>query len=348
MSRTAEDFLQEIAARPDDDALKGVYADWLLEQGDPRGEFIALQLKGQRSDEERSREATLIKQYADRWIPDEIFINLERTSLEFEKGLLAGCRFIGRSESSLQASIAHVVWSTVKRISSAPAVLIHSCPRIEQLVDVDEYTVEELAAKGRPFNALSVLGVHMSAHAPLERAFASSVFPAVRELRLGLTRGAPRPLSPAELLDEMVQDLRSGVRELEPDHLTWLFKSSVGRGLRRLVLHTGWVNLQQWLPMLARVEVPEVQLTPMLFGVIGNPNDWHVRFLATRPGEFRSVQIFPGAEMSAAFSEDPVRELLATAPRGYFEKLSLPEGLGWQSVRKLPCFERAELSRVLP
>ena len=39
----SEPFLQEIVAAPDDDGPRLVYADWLEEQGDPRGEFIRLQ-----------------------------------------------------------------------------------------------------------------------------------------------------------------------------------------------------------------------------------------------------------------------------------------------------------------
>jgi uncharacterized protein (TIGR02996 family) len=38
------DLLAAIVAAPDDDAPRMIYADWLSEQGDPRGEFIALQL----------------------------------------------------------------------------------------------------------------------------------------------------------------------------------------------------------------------------------------------------------------------------------------------------------------
>ena len=36
-------FLEAIAAHPDDDAPRLVYADWLEERGDPRGAFIRLQ-----------------------------------------------------------------------------------------------------------------------------------------------------------------------------------------------------------------------------------------------------------------------------------------------------------------
>lgn len=38
-----DDFIQTIIASPDDDAPRLVYADWLEEQGDPRGEFIRIQ-----------------------------------------------------------------------------------------------------------------------------------------------------------------------------------------------------------------------------------------------------------------------------------------------------------------
>ncbi|HEY2147185.1 MAG TPA: TIGR02996 domain-containing protein, partial [Pirellulales bacterium] len=36
-------FLQAILADPEDDAPRLIYADWLEERGDPRGEFIRLQ-----------------------------------------------------------------------------------------------------------------------------------------------------------------------------------------------------------------------------------------------------------------------------------------------------------------
>ena len=36
-------FLQAIIECPDDDAPRLIYADWLDERGDPRGEFIRVQ-----------------------------------------------------------------------------------------------------------------------------------------------------------------------------------------------------------------------------------------------------------------------------------------------------------------
>src|SRR5687768_7933754 len=41
-------FLREIIAAPDDDAPRLIYADWLDEHGDPRGEFIRVQCEKDR------------------------------------------------------------------------------------------------------------------------------------------------------------------------------------------------------------------------------------------------------------------------------------------------------------
>jgi uncharacterized protein (TIGR02996 family) len=41
---TEDKLLAEVYASPDDDAPRLVYADWLQERDDPRGEFIALQI----------------------------------------------------------------------------------------------------------------------------------------------------------------------------------------------------------------------------------------------------------------------------------------------------------------
>jgi uncharacterized protein (TIGR02996 family) len=44
-----EDFIQAILAAPDDDNLRLIYADWLEEQGDPRGPYLREEVKQFRS-----------------------------------------------------------------------------------------------------------------------------------------------------------------------------------------------------------------------------------------------------------------------------------------------------------
>jgi uncharacterized protein (TIGR02996 family) len=52
-----QDFVQAILSRPDDDTVRLVYADWLDERGDVRGEFLRLSL-------ELARHTSKSKKYA--------------------------------------------------------------------------------------------------------------------------------------------------------------------------------------------------------------------------------------------------------------------------------------------
>jgi uncharacterized protein (TIGR02996 family) len=70
-------FLEAILAAPDDDTLRLVYADWLEERGDPKGEFIRLQCAHAATwhealsvsgDPQCQRMRFLEKEYGDRWL----------------------------------------------------------------------------------------------------------------------------------------------------------------------------------------------------------------------------------------------------------------------------------------
>ncbi len=68
------DFLRDITDRPDDEAPRLVYADWLGERGDPRGEFILIQCQRSRLSmddphrvELEHREEELLDAHRDEW-----------------------------------------------------------------------------------------------------------------------------------------------------------------------------------------------------------------------------------------------------------------------------------------
>jgi uncharacterized protein (TIGR02996 family) len=72
---TDEAFVRGILDNPEDDSLRLVYADWLEERGDPRGEFIRVQccLAGMAPDDPRhagleSREWELLTEHGGRWV----------------------------------------------------------------------------------------------------------------------------------------------------------------------------------------------------------------------------------------------------------------------------------------
>lgn len=83
-------MLAAIVAHPDDDTPRAVFADWLTERRDPRGEFIALQLARahrKATPEERRREAALLASHRQALLgPFDGLVG--KTGLVFERGFL--------------------------------------------------------------------------------------------------------------------------------------------------------------------------------------------------------------------------------------------------------------------
>src|SRR5262245_50567842 len=70
----ADAFVQAILDDPDDDSLRLIYADWLEERGDPRGEFIRVQyaladldIHDPRRPSLEARERTLLRDNGANW-----------------------------------------------------------------------------------------------------------------------------------------------------------------------------------------------------------------------------------------------------------------------------------------
>jgi uncharacterized protein (TIGR02996 family) len=59
-------FLADIIANPDDDGVRLIYADYLDERGDPRGEFIRVQIERARLPEDDPRQEPLATR--ERWL----------------------------------------------------------------------------------------------------------------------------------------------------------------------------------------------------------------------------------------------------------------------------------------
>jgi uncharacterized protein (TIGR02996 family) len=74
VAAVGHELLRAVLAAPDDDAPRLVYADWLSERGDPRGEFIQTQCvlaanaTAPRHEELRTRERELLATHGNRWL----------------------------------------------------------------------------------------------------------------------------------------------------------------------------------------------------------------------------------------------------------------------------------------
>ena len=104
-------FLVRIAENPDDDDARHVYADRLQERGDPRGEFIALQLANQSA----PRIEKLAADHADIWVGAlRPFLRLD--NCRFERGFLSHAA-LASFEPERLTTVAHdSVWATVRTI----------------------------------------------------------------------------------------------------------------------------------------------------------------------------------------------------------------------------------------
>jgi len=111
--RTA--LIEAIYAHPAEDPPRLVFADWLLEQGDPRGELIALQYarRAARPPIAASRrEAELLEDGQRTWLEG---LDAVCDGVQFERGFLA--RGVVRADSAaLLGTASNPAWSTVETL----------------------------------------------------------------------------------------------------------------------------------------------------------------------------------------------------------------------------------------
>ena len=106
-----EKLLARVYENPGDDGARAVYGDHLQEAGDPRGEFIALQL----AEEDDKRASEIASAHSYTWLgPLFPFLDIEQS--RFEAGFLSHAALSGLSPQRLAAVVDLPVWSTVRSI----------------------------------------------------------------------------------------------------------------------------------------------------------------------------------------------------------------------------------------
>lgn len=215
--KTLEDLLAAVYENPDDDGVREVYADALLELGDPRGEFIVLQFRRHRGETltpaELKQEAALQKKHAKEWL-GPLYDVLYTTHLEFRRGFLHAAQ-IRPVAKALPAARNHPAWSTLRELNmstggtnerGASLVIQPNARHVRVMTDVVYHVLDELAASSGVDRALEVLEISWlpmagEAHGPMPaRAWAAALtgkaFPKLRELHLGYEAvGDPEALS---------------------------------------------------------------------------------------------------------------------------------------------------------
>jgi uncharacterized protein (TIGR02996 family) len=121
---TEAELFDAIYADPDGNTARLVYMDYLLDRGDPRGEFLALQMRGHASaldPDELRRERSLLHANLTSWVPPEVLGKIQRSSVRFERGFLARCRLRQSEQSAGSVQHGHPAWRTVHTIDAPGA-----------------------------------------------------------------------------------------------------------------------------------------------------------------------------------------------------------------------------------
>ena len=117
---TEAELLARVAENPSDDETLSVLADLWQEAGNPRGEFLALQLlsaRGEATPAQLAREAALLEKYRKAWLGPLAGV-LVLGSLRFERGFLTACSLAPKKQSQFEVLKSDPRWRTVRRLSS--------------------------------------------------------------------------------------------------------------------------------------------------------------------------------------------------------------------------------------
>ncbi|MGZ3455510.1 MAG: TIGR02996 domain-containing protein [Polyangiales bacterium] len=156
--KSEPDLLEAIFAAPDDDAPRLVYADFLLERSDPRGELLTLQFRRHRGEAltaaDEKREKQLLTKHAKDWLGPLHGVTRKDDNV-FARGFLERCVFQPRNPASLAAS-GHPSWATVRELrvenggtnDSGENVLAHPAMRhLRVLLNCDGPLLEAIAPR---------------------------------------------------------------------------------------------------------------------------------------------------------------------------------------------------------
>lgn len=202
-----EALLEAIYETPEADEPRQVYADWLLERGDPRGEFIALQLQRARTGAPPSlRERKLLGTWGKAWLgPLGRGRILDERRTRFERGFFVAGMVLARGVDTVHG---HREWATCEELdvgllASSPSVLSallhHPCMRaVQKLYRLPTATVWEVAERPLRRPLVEIGLAEVPSRADLRRLGRREGLPALRRLRL--------PLPPSGSADELIDD----------------------------------------------------------------------------------------------------------------------------------------------
>jgi uncharacterized protein (TIGR02996 family) len=324
--RGEAEHLAAIHADPADLAARAVFADWLQERGDPRGEFIALQLArvaGQPGDPARERK--LLADHGRAWAGalDKYFGAEHRV---FDGGFFAGGVLSELDLTELEATLRDPAWRLVRVLSARDEQLVALLDRpelvsVRAVRDVVEETAAAIAG-GRPraLTELGFIGRRNDADAPHDR----------------------KPLEACVALP----DLRTLGVHPYVDTLDWLLEAPVLERIECLTIGSVARGLANALEAIARRagSLRELRLLSR-FSPMMAPDGWSVTLRRdSAPGPFTALTArFHTGKHGVAHRVGLIEEVLDAIPASWLRSIDIDAG------RKLTlkADERAGLAKLV-
>ncbi len=287
--RTEAELLELVYDAPDDDAPRLVYADFLAERGDTRGELIVLQCKKNKTPlnaAETKRERSLLREHGRRAL-GALEPAIAKDNLVYERGFVAACELEFKSDTQRMQLLRHRAWSTVQRMVAPEAALLSVpslMPSLREVAHVHPELVRQLADQKVALRAVTSAAFTVREGEQLDCASVRSVFPMLERATVRLT-----PLTRNAYVPMQLKPLRWIALGPWPKSLEQLTVSGVTRDDQL-------PKLAEWLPL-----VPATVKT-FVFDLLV---DW--RIAATRSGK-RGEGWQVTAEQLAHFARSHTRE----------------------------------------
>jgi uncharacterized protein (TIGR02996 family) len=247
-AKTEDALVAAVVAAPHDDAARAVYADWLQQRNDPRGELIALQLAAKTRDGTR-RANELVAEFGARWLA-AYGDGIKKTTARFERGFLETCEPQQWGDGPL--------WATVRECSVPPMRDDQRADSLRVVTAAQDGHIVAFAKLDKPLaiESLTWNGPYWEEEAwshdeLLDSARATAAFSKIRTL--------PRL---ARLVLRGSSSWFGGVnaRAVEPDDLAWLWNAKWTTALAALELPAELATAASWLEAAARKRLTTLEL----------------------------------------------------------------------------------------
>lgn len=229
-------LLAAVYASPADDAPRRVYADFLLERGDPRGEFITLQLAKDPASAKLSDK--LLAAHGKNWLDGLTIVKAPR----FHRGFLVSAKVTFKTQREAEKYGALPAWATVEELELASwnnaldqrvwgQIIPATAVSLKRLRGLDGHGLEHLVARKTPLPSLEAIEGHVHEFEQWVALTKSKSFPNLRTVELSGTKPAWFAKAPPPAAwrnhDTKGKDLERkpsaalAIREGDNGHLWW-------------------------------------------------------------------------------------------------------------------------------